>query len=308
MPAPCPPPRPTPTGASHSARQASRTAVMRAPSARKRVHQPTATSMPARARAPRRRRRDAQLTAVSAIPDSSRGSVDGGCDASVTPTLGAVLSSSTDVPASTTAPAQAQPRRPHSDPARRRRRARRGARARRDRRDRLCPARRRHGAGARDAAPDPLDGSSQVFAADGTRLGFIQSDELRSPVGWNEIPADLKNATVAIEDQRFYKNDGVDLTGIFRSAIKDITHGAALQGGSTITMQLVRNLYLGGDQHTLSRRSSRPSSRSSTTNTTPSAGSSPAISTPSPTGRSAARPRRACRPPRASSSTSLPRS
>jgi penicillin-binding protein 1A len=98
------------------------------------------------------------------------------------------------------------------------------------------------------------DGSSQVFAADGTRLGFIQSDDLRSPVGWNEIPTDLKNATVAIEDQRFYKNDGVDLTGIFRSAVKDITRGAPLQGGSTITMQLVRNLYLGGDQHTLRQK------------------------------------------------------
>jgi penicillin-binding protein 1A len=97
-------------------------------------------------------------------------------------------------------------------------------------------------------------GSSQVFAADGTRLGFIQSDDLRSPVGWNEIPTDLKNATVAIEDQRFYKNNGVDLTGIFRAAVKDITHGKALQGGSTITMQLVRNVYLGGDQHTLKQK------------------------------------------------------
>jgi len=98
------------------------------------------------------------------------------------------------------------------------------------------------------------NGSSQVFAADGTRLGFIQSDEVRSPVGWKEIPTNLKNATVAIEDQRFYKNDGVDLTGIFRSAVKDIAHGAPLQGGSTITMQLVRNLYLGGDQHTLRQK------------------------------------------------------
>ena len=97
-------------------------------------------------------------------------------------------------------------------------------------------------------------GSSQVFAADGTRLGFIQSDELRSPVGWSEIPADLKNATVAIEDQRFYKNDGVDLTGIFRAAVKDISQGAPLQGGSTITMQLVRNLYLGGDQRTIKQK------------------------------------------------------
>jgi penicillin-binding protein 1A len=100
-----------------------------------------------------------------------------------------------------------------------------------------------------------VDGaSSQVFAADGTRLGFIQSDELRSPIPASEIPATLDEATVAIEDQRFYKHDGVDLTGIFRSALKDIAHGQALQGGSTITMQLVRNLYLGGDQRTLRQK------------------------------------------------------
>jgi penicillin-binding protein 1A len=102
--------------------------------------------------------------------------------------------------------------------------------------------------------PRVSGGTSQVFAADGTRLGFIQSDELRTPVGWEEIPADLKDATVAIEDQRFYRNDGVDLTGIFRAAVKDAVNGAALQGGSTITMQLMRNLYLGGDQHTLKQK------------------------------------------------------
>ncbi len=97
-------------------------------------------------------------------------------------------------------------------------------------------------------------GSSQVFASDGTRLGFIQSDELRTPVGWNAIPAGLKNATVAIEDQRFYKHDGVDVTGIFRAAVKDALNGAILQGASTITMQLMRNLYLGGDRHTLRQK------------------------------------------------------
>jgi penicillin-binding protein 1A len=99
-----------------------------------------------------------------------------------------------------------------------------------------------------------LGGSSQVFAADGTRLGFIQSDELRSPISWSEMPANLRNATVAIEDQRFYKNNGIDLTGIFRAAVKDISKGAALQGGSTITMQLIRNLYLGGDRHTIRQK------------------------------------------------------
>ena len=97
-------------------------------------------------------------------------------------------------------------------------------------------------------------GSSQVFAADGSRLGFIQAEDLRSPVTWDEIPENLKNATIAIEDQRFYHNDGIDLTGIFRSAVKDALHGEALQGASTITMQLVRNLYLGNDLHTLRQK------------------------------------------------------
>jgi len=102
--------------------------------------------------------------------------------------------------------------------------------------------------------PRVTGGSSQVFAADGTRLGFIQTDELSTPVGWSEIPKLLKNATISIEDQRFYSNNGVDFTGIARSAIKDLTSGSALQGGSTITMQLMRNLYLGGDQHSLHQK------------------------------------------------------
>jgi penicillin-binding protein 1A len=92
-------------------------------------------------------------------------------------------------------------------------------------------------------------GSSQVFAANGQQLGFIQADELRTPVAFGEIPASVKNATVAIEDQRFYKHKGVDYEAIVRAAIKDITHGKTLQGGSTITMQLMRNLYLGPNAH-----------------------------------------------------------
>lgn len=97
-------------------------------------------------------------------------------------------------------------------------------------------------------------GTSEVYAADGSRLGAIQSDELRTPVGWSEIPRALKNATVSIEDQRFYKDNGIDVTGIFRAAIKDLAHGQALQGASTITMQLVRNLYLGGDERTIRQK------------------------------------------------------
>jgi penicillin-binding protein 1A len=102
--------------------------------------------------------------------------------------------------------------------------------------------------------PKLAGASSQVFAANGTRLGFIQSDVLRSPITTGQMPTTLRNATVAIEDQRFYKNNGVDVTGIFRSAIKDALHGQTLQGASTITMQLMRNLYLGSDTHTFKQK------------------------------------------------------
>jgi penicillin-binding protein 1A len=102
--------------------------------------------------------------------------------------------------------------------------------------------------------PKLAGATSQVYAANGTRLGFIQSDVLRSPITSAQMPEDLRNATVAIEDQRFYQNNGVDLTGIFRSAVKDVLHGQTLQGASTITMQLMRNLYLGSDTHTFKQK------------------------------------------------------
>ena len=148
-------------------------------------------------------------------------------------------------------------------------------------------------------------GSSQVFAADGTRLGFIQSDELRTPVGWSEIPADLKNATVAIEDQRFYKNDGVDLTGIFRAAVKDISERRAAAGriddhdaADAQPLPGRRPAHAQAEDH---RGQAGDRIRR---NTTASTRSSPATSTASPTGPSAGRRRSACRRRRASSSTS----
>jgi penicillin-binding protein 1A len=86
---------------------------------------------------------------------------------------------------------------------------------------------------------------SQVFAADGESLGYIQSDVLRSPVSAHRIPNMLRRATVAIEDRRFYQHGALDYQGIVRAAIKDVFHGGqTLQGASTLTMQLVRNLYL----------------------------------------------------------------
>ncbi len=84
---------------------------------------------------------------------------------------------------------------------------------------------------------------TEVLSADGTRLGWIQNDDLVRPASADQLPTLLKQATVAIEDQRFYKHTGVDYEGIIRAAVKNATKHEVVQGGSTLTMQLVRVLY-----------------------------------------------------------------
>jgi penicillin-binding protein 1A len=91
-------------------------------------------------------------------------------------------------------------------------------------------------------------GFSVVYARDGESLGVIQANELRKPIPSYQIPQVLKEATVAIEDARFYKHKGVDYVGIVRAAVKDVESGGKVQGASTITMQLVRNLYYTGQR------------------------------------------------------------
>ena len=86
---------------------------------------------------------------------------------------------------------------------------------------------------------------SEVYASDGSLLGYITSDVLRTYASGKAIPRVLKRATVAIEDRRFYQHGGIDYEGIVRAAMKDVFGGGkSIQGGSTLTMQLVRNIYL----------------------------------------------------------------
>ena len=94
-----------------------------------------------------------------------------------------------------------------------------------------------------ELTPKPQGAISTVYAADGTRLGFISSDVLRRAVPSAAIADIVKKATIDIEDKRFYDHGGVDWTGVFRAAVKNATSDSAEQGGSTLTMQLVRNLY-----------------------------------------------------------------
>jgi penicillin-binding protein 1A len=97
-------------------------------------------------------------------------------------------------------------------------------------------------------------GNSTIFAADGSRLGVVASDEARTPVALRRIPKDLQLATVAIEDQRFYEHGGVDENSILRAALKDLEAGEAVEGGSTITQQLVRNLCIAHPEKSLERK------------------------------------------------------
>ena len=90
--------------------------------------------------------------------------------------------------------------------------------------------------------PHPL---SEVFAANGAPLGYVYSPTVASPVAGSQIPTSLKQATVAIEDKRFYHHGALDYQGILRAGIKDLFGGGgSVQGASTLTMQLVNNLYL----------------------------------------------------------------
>jgi penicillin-binding protein 1A len=90
--------------------------------------------------------------------------------------------------------------------------------------------------------------NTRVFAADGRPLGFIQADELHLPLHSSDIPQVVKDATIAIEDERFYKHKGVDYEGVIRAGVKNLTSGETVQGGSTITMQLVRTLYISSER------------------------------------------------------------
>ena len=105
-----------------------------------------------------------------------------------------------------------------------------------------------------DLKPIDKGASSEIFAADGRRLGYVQSSTIRTPITWADMPTDLRNATVAIEDQRFYHHGGVDYESIVRAAFRDAVSGKKLQGGSTITQQLVRNLYIRTPKRDLKRK------------------------------------------------------
>jgi len=86
--------------------------------------------------------------------------------------------------------------------------------------------------------------SSLVYGANGQLIGVLPAVENRTAVTRDEISSWMPAATVAIEDRRFYGHGGIDPVGIVRALVADVSAGHIVQGGSTITQELVRNLYL----------------------------------------------------------------
>lgn len=85
--------------------------------------------------------------------------------------------------------------------------------------------------------------SSQIYDRNGQLLYDVYKDAKRSPVVWENLPSDLKNATIAVEDKEFYKHGGFDPLTPFR-IIKNFFYFHKLTGGSTLTQQLVKNVLL----------------------------------------------------------------
>ena len=100
-----------------------------------------------------------------------------------------------------------------------------------------------------DDAPDvseinivPVGEATFVYDANGEQLQKLTApDSNRMPVEIDQIPLDLQHAVVAIEDERFYEHNGIDIRGILRAGVVGITTGHFSEGASTITQQLIKN-------------------------------------------------------------------
>ncbi len=85
--------------------------------------------------------------------------------------------------------------------------------------------------------------TTKIYDRNGVLLYQIYANENRTLVPLSSVPQNLINATIAIEDKDFYKNPGFDINGIIRAAIADLS-GKPIQGGSTITQQLIKSTLL----------------------------------------------------------------
>lgn len=90
--------------------------------------------------------------------------------------------------------------------------------------------------------------TSVVYAADGSRISTLSAEKDSYYLEAGKLPYNVKAAIVSIEDKKFYEHKGVDPKAIVRAVLAMLRNGEATQGGSTITQQLARNIYLTMDR------------------------------------------------------------
>jgi 1A family penicillin-binding protein len=89
---------------------------------------------------------------------------------------------------------------------------------------------------------EQMESASVILDRNGKIFGQIYVEN-RETIPYDQLPQDLVNAIISVEDAKFYKHHGYDLFGIIRAALKNLTAGHVRQGGSTITQQLARNSF-----------------------------------------------------------------
>ena len=90
--------------------------------------------------------------------------------------------------------------------------------------------------------------NTTIYDRHGEMIAELHGAENRVLVLSNEIPEVMKQATVAVEDERFYTHHGVDFQGVVRAMLENLRAGGVVQGGSTITEQFVKNAYVGNER------------------------------------------------------------
>lgn len=121
----------------------------------------------------------------------------------------------------------------------------------------LVPAARQLSqAGSAEETPvdlGPLDQRSYVYAANGRLLATLKAEVDRQPVPLETIPSHVVDAILAVEDADFFAHRGVNLRSMLRALTANVESGATVQGGSTITQQLIKNEIV-GDEQTIDRK------------------------------------------------------
>jgi membrane peptidoglycan carboxypeptidase len=94
------------------------------------------------------------------------------------------------------------------------------------------------------ATPPPLQ-TTYILDRSGNLIGTLHSSVDRTIIPFGQMPKDLREAVIAAEDKDFYRHAGIDPIGLIRAAWNDLIARKVVQGGSTIDMQLVKNVYAG---------------------------------------------------------------